>query len=109
MTSLAGMMGVSKGAISQTIKKLVSKNLIIKTNLHNRKEINLTLSEKGRQAFKGQKSMQKEIFTFASALYNRGTPEQRDLVRRLFIEISANMQMRIKVLESAGKSRIYEN
>lgn len=109
MTSLAGMMGVSKGAISQTIKKLVSKNLIVKTNLNNRKEINLSLSEKGRLAFKGQKSMQKEIFTFASALYNRGTPEQRELVRRLFIEISANMQMRVKALESPGKSRIYEN
>jgi DNA-binding MarR family transcriptional regulator len=101
ITRLAEIMGVTKGAISQTIKKLVSKNLILKTNLHNRKEINLTLSEKGRLAFKGQKSMQKEIFTFASALYNRGTPEQRDLVRRLFVEISANMQMRVKALESA--------
>jgi DNA-binding MarR family transcriptional regulator len=103
ITRLAELMGVTKGAISQTIKKLVSKNLILKTNLCNRKEINLTLSERGRLAFKGQKSMQKEIFTFASALYNRGTPEQRELVRRLFLGIIANMQMRVKTQESAGK------
>jgi DNA-binding MarR family transcriptional regulator len=103
ITRLAELMGVTKGAISQTIKKLVSKNLILKTNLCNRKEINLTLSERGHLAFKGQKSMQKEIFTFASALYNRGTPEQRELVRRLFLGIIANMQMRVKTQESAGK------
>ncbi|MCJ7446498.1 MAG: MarR family transcriptional regulator [Bacteroidales bacterium] len=102
VTRLAEVMGVTKGAISQTIKKLVSKNLILKTNLRNRKEVNLKLSEKGRLVYKGQKSFQKDIFTFAAALYKRGTPEQRDLVRRLFIEIVANMQMRVKVQESAG-------
>jgi len=98
MTRLAEMMGVTKGAISQTVKKLVNKNLILKTNITNRKEVNLKLSDKGQMAYKGQKSFQKEIFTFAETLYNRGTPEQRELVRRLFIEIIANMQMRVKAL-----------
>jgi DNA-binding MarR family transcriptional regulator len=102
VTRLAETMGVTKGAISQTIKKLVSKNLILKTNLRNRKEVNLKLSEKGRLVYKGQKSFQKDIFTFAATLYERGTPEQRDLVRRLFTEIVANMQMRVKIQESAG-------
>jgi DNA-binding MarR family transcriptional regulator len=98
MTRLAEMMGVTKGAISQTVKKLVNKNLILKTNITNRKEVNLRLSDKGQMAYKGQKLFQKEIFTFAEMLYNRGTPEQRELVRRLFIEIIANMQMRVKAL-----------
>jgi len=98
MTRLAEMMGVTKGAISQTVKKLVNKNLILKTNITNRKEVNLKLSDKGQMAYKGQKSFQKEIFTFAETLYNRGTPEQRELVRRLFNEIIANMQMRVKTL-----------
>jgi len=40
-------MGVTKGAISQTVKKLVNKNLILKTNITNRKEVNLKLSDKG--------------------------------------------------------------
>jgi len=47
MTRLAEMMGVTKGAISQTVKKLVNKNLILKTNITNRKEVNLKLSDKG--------------------------------------------------------------
>ncbi len=83
MTRLAEMMGVTKGAISQTVKKLVNKNLILKTNITNRKEVNLKLSDKGQMAYKGQKSFQKEIFTFAETLYNRSTPEQRELVRSL--------------------------
>ena len=102
VTRLAETMGVTKGAISQTIKKLVSKNLILKTNLHNRKEVNLKLSEKGRLVYKGQKSIQKDIFTFAATLYKRGSPEQRELVRLLFVEIIANMQMRVKAQEAAG-------
>jgi len=83
MTRLAEMMGVTKGAISQTVKKLVNKNLILKTNITNRKEVNLKLSDKGQMAYMGQKSFQKEIFTFAETLYNRSTPEQRELVRSL--------------------------
>jgi len=45
--------------------------------------VNLKLSDKGQMAYMGQKSFQKEIFTFAETLYNRGTPEQRELVRSL--------------------------
>ena len=109
VTRLAEIMGVTKGAISQTIKKLAGKNLILRTNLRNRKEVNLRLSEKGLLAYKGQKSIQKDIFTFAATLYKRGTPEQRELVRRLFTEIITNMQMRVKLQESAGKILKYEN
>ena len=50
MTQLAEIMGVTKGAISQTIRKLVHKNLIIRTNINNRKEVNLRLSEKGKNS-----------------------------------------------------------
>ncbi|MBA4323179.1 MAG: hypothetical protein C0408_10220, partial [Odoribacter sp.] len=64
MTQLADIMGVTRGAISQTIRKLVSKNFITKSNANNRKEINLKLSEKGLVVYKGQESFQKELFTF---------------------------------------------
>lgn len=98
MTRLADIMGVTRGAISQTIRKLVSKNLIIKSNLTNRKEINLKLSEKGMIVYKAQESFQKEIFTFAGSLYEQASAEDRDLVRRLFIAISSNMEERVKAL-----------
>jgi DNA-binding MarR family transcriptional regulator len=98
MTRLADMMGVTKGAISQTIRKLVSKNFIVKSSTNNRKEINLRLSGKGKIVYKGQESFQKELFTFAGTLYDRASPEDRDLVRRLFLAISDNMQERVKQL-----------
>jgi DNA-binding MarR family transcriptional regulator len=98
MTRLAEMMGVTKGAISQTIRKLVSKNYIVKSNTNNMKEINLRLSEKGKIVYKGQKSFQKELFTFAEKLYDSARPEDRELVGRLFIAISDNMQERVKQL-----------
>jgi DNA-binding MarR family transcriptional regulator len=98
MTQLAEMMGVTKGAISQTIRKLVNKNLITKSNAINKKEVNLKLSEKGLIVYKGQESFQKELFTFAGSLYDAATPEERELVKRLFVAITENMQFRVKAL-----------
>jgi len=98
MTQLAEIMGVTKGAISQTIRKLVHKNLIIKTNINNKKEINLRLSERGRRVLKAQESFQTEIFTFAGALYEKANPEDRETVRRLFLAIAENMENRVKAL-----------
>jgi DNA-binding MarR family transcriptional regulator len=100
MTQLAEIMGVTKGAISQTIRKLVHKNLIIKTNITNRKEVNLVLSEKGKLVLRAQESFQKDIFTFAGSLYERARPEDRELVRRLFLAITENMQTRVKEMQT---------
>lgn len=101
VTQLAEKMGVTKGAISQTVKKLVGKNLIFRSNTENKREVTLKLSEKGKIAYKGQKSLQKEIFTFAKKLYKKGTPKQRDLVRRLFDEIIRNLMMRLENIEKS--------
>jgi DNA-binding MarR family transcriptional regulator len=98
MTQLAEIMGVTKGAISQTIRKLVHKNLIVKTNINNRKEVNLKLSGKGKKVLEAQKSFQKEIFTFAGTLYEKARPEDRETVRRLFAAIAENMETRVKAL-----------
>ena len=98
MTELADIMGVTRGAISQTIRKLVAKNLILKSNITNRKEVNLKLSEKGMIVYHAQESFQKEIFTFAGSLYESARPEDRDLVKRLFLAISHNMESRVKAL-----------
>ncbi len=74
------------------------KNLIIRTNINNRKEVNLRLSEKGRIVLNAQESFQKEIFTFAGALYDKARPEDRETVRRLFLAIAGNMGERVKAL-----------
>ncbi|NSW93223.1 MAG: MarR family transcriptional regulator [Bacteroidales bacterium] len=101
ITQLGEMMGVTKGAISQTVKKLAGKNLIVRANTSNKREVMLKLSDRGKIAYKGQKSLQKEIFTFAKKLYKKGTPKQREMVRRLFEEIIRNLMMRLENLEKA--------
>jgi DNA-binding MarR family transcriptional regulator len=98
MTRLAELMGVTRGAISQTIRKLVAGNYIIKSNTVNRKEFSLMLSEKGKTVLRGLESFQGEIFTFAGTLYERAKPGEVDLVRRLFAAIAGNMQERVKQL-----------
>ncbi|MCX6303130.1 MAG: MarR family transcriptional regulator [Bacteroidia bacterium] len=103
MTHLAEKMGVTRGAISQTIRKLESKNLVFKSNSNNKKEFNLKLSEKGQIAYKGQMSFQREIFTFAETLYEKGTVQNRELVKGLFEAIIHNMQERVKAMEANKK------
>jgi DNA-binding MarR family transcriptional regulator len=105
MTHLAEKMSVTRGAISQTIRKLVSKNLVLKSNIANRKEFSLKLSDKGQIAYKGQMSFQREIFTFAENLYEKGSVQNRELVKGLFEAIINNMQERVKAREAVKKRK----
>jgi DNA-binding MarR family transcriptional regulator len=98
MTRLAEVMGVTRGAISQTVRKLAGKNLIRRTNTTNKKEVNLSLTKKGITVLKGQESFQKEIFTFAATLYQKAGPQDVDLVSRLFTAIRENMKYRVSQL-----------
>ena len=98
MTSLADLMGVTRGAISQSIRKLVLKGLISASPGRNRKEILLSLSEKGMIVYNAQQSFNAEIFAFAGALYDKAGPDDVRLVRNLFLAISSNMQQRVRDL-----------
>ena len=69
-----------------------------KSNITNRKEINLKLSDKGMVVLKSQEIFQKEIFNFAVTLYDQARPEDRDLVKKLFLAISSDMEKRVKAL-----------
>lgn len=101
---LSEKMGVTRGAISQTVRKLVSKNLVLKSNT-NKKEFSLRLSEKGQIAYKGQMSFQREIFTFAETLYEKGSVQNRELVNGLFEAIIHNMQERVEAMEALNPSK----
>lgn len=104
LSRLSENMGVTRGAISQTVRKLVSKNLVVKDNT-NLKEFSLRLSDKGQAAYKGQMSFQREIFTFAETLYEKGSPQNRELVKGLFEAIIHNMQERIRPGDEVKSSR----
>ncbi|MFA5815238.1 MAG: MarR family transcriptional regulator [Bacteroidales bacterium] len=96
MTQLADIMGVTRGAISQTVRKLVTKKLVVRTNARNNKEVNLALTSFGQMVSDTYQTRMKEVFTFADELYASATPVERDLVKRLFLRIHSNMKNRIQ-------------
>jgi len=89
-------MGVTRGAISQTVRKLVPKKLVTRTNVRNNKEVNLGLTEVGQFVRQEYQSRMKEVFTFADELYASATQDERDLVKRLFLLIQTNMKNRLQ-------------
>jgi DNA-binding MarR family transcriptional regulator len=97
MTTLADMSGVTKGAISQIVKRLISKRYVARYKTRNNKEINLRLSDKGYIVFQGHEAFEKEMFLFAEKIFENATPAERDLVKRLFDVILVNTK---KILDT---------
>ena len=63
VTELAREMGVTKGAVSQMIRKLVTKNLVTRLKgMRNEKEVLLELTPRGRQAFQGHEKFHAESY-----------------------------------------------
>jgi DNA-binding MarR family transcriptional regulator len=97
LTRLADISGVTRGAISQIVKRLISKRYIARYNTRNNKEINLRLSDKGYLIFLGITNFEKEMFAFAEQIYKDATPADRELVNRLFNVIYENTR---KILDN---------
>jgi DNA-binding MarR family transcriptional regulator len=97
LTRLAELSGVTRGAISQIVKRLISKRYIARYNTRNNKEINLRLSDKGYQISLGITQFEKDLFAFAEQIYKDATPADRELVDRLFVVIYENTK---KILDN---------
>jgi len=95
ITQLAEIMGVTRGATSQTVQKLAKKGLITKLKEKNKKEINLGLTSLGELAKDKFNSKMKELFTFAEDLYVDASDSDRKLAKRLFEAIFQNLRSRI--------------
>lgn len=96
MTQLAEIMGVTRGAISQTVRKLIAKKLVVRLTARNQKEINLGLTGFGQMVSESYQAKMKEVFTFADELHASASPAERDLVKRLFLRIHSNIKNRIQ-------------
>ncbi|HLO58489.1 MAG TPA: MarR family transcriptional regulator [Bacteroidales bacterium] len=92
VTQLAEISGVTKGAISQTIKRLVSKRYIARYKAKNKKEVNLRLSDKGYIINQKYEEFEKERFVFAEKLYENASKEDIILIKNLFSTIYENMK-----------------
>jgi len=92
MTQLAEISGVTKGAISQTVKRLVSKRYVARYKSRNKKEVNLRLSDKGYVINQKYELFEKEKFVFAEKLYNNASKENIELIKNLFSIIYENIK-----------------
>jgi DNA-binding MarR family transcriptional regulator len=92
MTQLAEISGVTKGAISQIVKRLVRKQYIALYKAKNKKEVNLRLSDKGYIINQQYEEFEKERFVFAEKLYENASREDITLIRNLFTIIYENMK-----------------
>ena len=73
VTRLAEKMGVTKGATSQILNKLVKKGLVIKQNKEkNNKELNLYLTDKGWIGFNNHEILHKKTFEVVKEYYGLG-------------------------------------
>jgi DNA-binding MarR family transcriptional regulator len=97
MTQLAELSGVTKGAISQTVKRLTSKRYIAKYKIRNNKEVNLRLSDKGYVIYQHYLNFAKERFVFAEEIYRNASKDDIDLVKRLFAVIYENMKQMAEI------------
>lgn len=92
MTQLAELSGVTKGAVSQTVKRLVGKRYVARYKSRNRKEVNLRLSDKGYLINQKYEQFEKEKFVFAEKLYENASRADILLIRNLFNIIYENIR-----------------
>ncbi len=97
LTQLAELSGVTKGAISQMVKRLVSKRYIARYKVRNKKEVNLRLSDKGFLINQHYENFEKERFVFAEKLYENASQGDITLIRNLFGIIYENMKQMAEI------------
>jgi len=90
LTALAKAMNVTKATMSERVKKLARQGLLRKSKaLDNRKEILITLAEKGRIVHKGHEEMHRKMFKLFALHYGDQTEEQLELFNRAFSDYIA--------------------
>lgn len=63
VTELAQYLGITKGAVSQMVDKLIKKDMVIKRMVsETENEVSLELTEKGSLVFKGHEEYHKELY-----------------------------------------------
>lgn len=90
VTDLAVHQGVTKGAVSQVIARLVKKNLIIKMkDIQHKRGVFLKLSKDGDKAFSEHRHFHDTIHAPLFELISKATPENIAFVLSLFEAIES--------------------
>jgi DNA-binding MarR family transcriptional regulator len=91
-SELAQILGITKGAVTQVISKLVQKNLVekYKTN-NNKKEVYLKLTPQGEIANKGHDLYHEKIYKEMVAYLDGLEDNEIQIIMKLFDDINLNL------------------
>jgi DNA-binding MarR family transcriptional regulator len=99
LTQLAKRMGVTKGALSQTVAKLTRKGLVVKTPAQlSAREIRLELTEKGWAAHRSHEAFDRRIL---SAIQEHCGSETLTCVKR-YLGVLGDFEAILERLEAAS-------
>lgn len=88
VTDLAGILGITKGAVSQLLFKLEKKGLIVKhTDASNASRMNIVLTEKGEVANREHERIHQEFDQIVKSILSNYSLEECDIFDRIFTEI----------------------
>lgn len=76
VTDLAQYLGITKGAVSQMIDKLIKKDMVSKKQVsETENEVSLELTENGRLAYEGHEKYHKELYSHISKCLSSSSDE----------------------------------
>lgn len=76
-SQIARFLGVSKPAVTQLVDSLVRRKLIARrTAKHDRREVDLSLTEKGKQAFQAVRNEQRNVLRTTTKQASGGNPDR---------------------------------
>ncbi|QSZ26566.1 MarR family transcriptional regulator [Aceticella autotrophica] len=88
ITKLAQYLNVTKGAVSQMVRKLVNKNLVIKSiSPETENEVVLSLTELGKQVYEGHQRFHKNLNKKIASLLAQQPPGTIDILATLSKEL----------------------
>ena len=84
-TKLAEVLGITKGAVSQTTTKLLSKELITKSASKERtNEVQISLSEKGQVVFQHHRKLHENMINRVDCLVQGLPHESKEVIQNMF-------------------------
>ncbi|WDP92020.1 MAG: MarR family transcriptional regulator [Desulfobacter sp.] len=85
VTGLADLQGVTKGAVSQVIRKLVDKNMVIRMkDEQNDRDVLLKLSDTGRVAYDAHEEFHARIYPELTTVLDEADEKTMAFVEKLF-------------------------
>jgi len=94
MAEMARILGVTRGAIQQTVGRLVKKGLVEKfMGEGDRKKVYLELTAKGNAAFDGHEAYHAELSSYLGDYFNRLRPREVASLKGFFDEVESFMDV----------------